>query len=123
MANLVNALRDEGVLDESECFIDSTFASAIGGGVEIGPTKRGKCMKIMAIVDRYGLPLAVRTHVVNYHTVTLKQLSFEFYIIEAKPENLIGYQTYDSDKLDEELRQEGIEMIFPHRQNRMTSKT
>jgi hypothetical protein len=33
-----------------------------GGGAEIGPTKRGKGMKIMAIVDRHGLPLSVSTH-------------------------------------------------------------
>src|SRR3569623_81343 len=54
---------------------------------------------------------------------TLVQLSFEFYMIEAKPENLIGDRAYDSDKLDEELRQEGIEMISPHRQNRVKAKT
>ena len=40
-------LRDKGVLDEEESFIDATFAMAKGGGAEIGPTKRGKGMKIM----------------------------------------------------------------------------
>jgi len=103
MTDLANALRDEGALDESECFIDATFASAKGGGAEIGPTKRGKSVKIMAIVDRHGLPLAVSTHAANHHEVTLVQLSFDFYMIEAKPENLIGDRGYDSDKLDEEL--------------------
>ena len=39
-------------------------------------------------------------------------------MIEAKPENLIGDKAYDSDKLDEELREQGIEMIAPHRSNR-----
>ena len=48
-----------GALDEEECFIDATFVMAKGGGSEIGPTKRGKGMKIMAIVDRHGLPLSV----------------------------------------------------------------
>jgi len=123
MTDLANALRDEGALDESECFIDATFASAKGGGAEIGPTKRGKGVKIMAIVDRHGLPLAVSTHAANHHEVTLVQLSFDFYMIEAKPENLIGDRAYDSDKLDEELRQEGIEMISPHRRNRVRPKT
>src|SRR5262249_17925734 len=37
-------------------FIDATFVMAKGGGAQIGPTKRGKGMKIMAIVDRHGLP-------------------------------------------------------------------
>ena len=123
LTNTANALRDEGALDESECFIDATFASAKGGGDEIGPTKRGKGVKIMAIVDRHGLPLAVSTHAANHHEVTLVQLSFEFYMIEVKPENLIGDRAYDSDKLDEELRQDGIEMIAPHRRNRVKHRT
>ena len=123
MTALANALRDEGAIDESECFIDTTFASAKGGGDEIGPTKRGKGVKIMAIVDRHGLPLAVSTHAANHHEVTLVQLSFDFYMIEAKPENLIGDRAYDSDKLDEELREDGIEMIAPHRRNRVKPKT
>ena len=37
-------------------------------------------------------------------------------MIEAKPENLIGNHAYDSDKLDEVLRQESIEMISPHKE-------
>jgi transposase len=123
MTDLANTLRDEGGLDESECFIDASFASAKGGGDEIGPTKRGKGVKIMAIVDRHGLPLAVSTHAANHHEVTLVQLSFDFYMIEAKPENLIGDRAYDSDKLDEELRQDGIEMIAPHRRNRVKPRT
>jgi hypothetical protein len=41
LIDLANALRDEGALDESKCFIDATFASAKCGGEEIGPTKRG----------------------------------------------------------------------------------
>ena len=123
LTDLANALRDEGVIDEREAFIDATFASAKGGGEEIGKTKRGKGVKIMGIVDRHGLPLAVSTHAANHHEVTLVQLSFEFYMIEAKPENLIGDRAYDSDKLDEELKKDGIEMIAPHRSNRKKRKT
>jgi hypothetical protein len=54
----------------------------------------------MAIVDRHGmplLPLSASTHAANHHEVTLVQLSFDFYMIEAKPENLIGDKAYDSD--------------------------
>ena len=123
MTDLANTLRDEGGLDESECFIDATFSSAKGGGDEIGPTKRCKGLKIMEIVDRHGLPLAVSTHAANHHEVTLVQLSFDFYMIEAKPENLIGDRASDSDKLDEELRREGVEMISPHRKNRKKPPT
>src|SRR5438105_2881979 len=118
LTDLANVLREEGEIDESECFIDATFASAKGGGEEIGPTRRGKGVKIMAIVDRHGLPLSVSTYAANHHEVTLVQLSFEFYMIEAKPENLIGDRAYDSDPLDEQLRRQGVEMIVPHRSNR-----
>jgi transposase len=44
-------------------------------------------------------------------------------MIEAKPENLIGDRAYDSDPLDGELRQGGIEMIAPHRSNRSKPST
>ena len=123
LMDIANELRERGALDEEECFIDATFAMAKGGGAEIGATKRGKGLKIMAIVDRHGLPLSVSTHAANHHEVRLVQLCFDFYMIEAKPENLIGDRAYDSDPLDEELRQDGIEMIAPHRSNRRNPPT
>jgi len=122
LTELANELRDRGDIDERESFIDATFASAKGGGDAIGKTRRGKGVKILAIVDRNGLPLSVSTHAANHHEVTLVQLSFEFYMIEAKPEKLIGDKAYDSDALDESLKEQGVEMIAPHRSNR-TLKT
>jgi transposase len=123
LTDVANELRERGAIDEEECFIDATFAMAKGGGAEIGPTKRGKGLKIMAIVDRHGLPLSVSTHAANHHEVRLVQLCFDFYMVEAKPENLIGDRAYDSDALDQELRHEGINMIAPHRSNRVKSRT
>ena len=70
-----------------------------------------------------GKPLSVSTHAANHHEVRLVQLCFDFYMIEAKPENLIGDRAYDSDPLDEELRNDGIEMIAPHRSNRSKPPT
>src|SRR5262249_51166416 len=55
--------------------------------------------------------------------VTLVQLTFDFYMIEARPENLIGDRAYDSDPLDEQLRKQGTEMIAPHKSNRVKRKT
>jgi hypothetical protein len=66
LTDVANELREKGVLDEEES-IDATFA-AKRGGAEIEPTKRGKGLKIMAIVDRHGLPLSVSTHAANHHT-------------------------------------------------------
>jgi len=39
-------------------------------------------------------------------------------MLEAKPEHLIGDKAYDSDPLDDQLREQGVEMITPHRSNR-----
>ena len=123
LVDVANTLRERGGLDESESFIDAMFSSAKGGGAEVGPTKRGKGVKIMGIVDRERLPLSVSTHAANHHEVTLVQLSFEFYMIEATPERLIGDKAYDSDPLDVELKAEGVEMVAPHRKNRKRRKT
>jgi hypothetical protein len=57
----------------------ATFLMAKGGGSEIGAAKRGKGMKIVAIVDRHGLPLSVSTHAADHHEVRLAQLCFDFY--------------------------------------------
>jgi hypothetical protein len=60
---------------------------AKGGGSEVGTTKHGKGMKIMAIVDRHGLPLSVSTHAANHHEVRLVQLCFGFYMIGPPPDS------------------------------------
>jgi len=36
-------------------------------------------VKIMAIVERSGLPLSLSTHAANHHEVKLAKLSFDFY--------------------------------------------
>ena len=60
-----------------------TVVMAKGGGAEIGATKRGKSVKIMAIVYRHGLPLSVSTHAANHHEVRLVRLCLDFYMIDA----------------------------------------
>jgi len=102
------------------CRRDFRFGKKRGDG--IGNTRKGKGVKIMAMVDRHGLPLAVCTESAGRAEVKLVQLLFEFMFIEALPERLIGDKAYDSDKLDEELRQQGVEMIAPNRCNRWQSQ-
>ena len=41
-------------------------------------------------MDREGPRLSVSTHPADHHEVTLVQLSFEFYMIEATPGHLLG---------------------------------
>ena len=43
--------------------------------------------------------------------------------VEELPERLIGDRAYDSDPLDEQLAEQGVEMIAPHRSNRKKQKT
>jgi hypothetical protein len=45
----------------------------------------------------------LRTRTPNHHEVKLVQLSFDFYMIEAMPDVLIGDRAYDSDDLDDDL--------------------
>src|ERR1700680_5098890 len=40
-------------------------------------------------------------------------------VVPDAPRNLIGDKAYDSDKLDAELERFGIELIAPHRRNRI----
>ena len=120
-----NIMRDAGALVEErggyrlyECYIDGTFCKAKGGGDGIGCTKAGKGVKIMVLVDARGLPVAVTTGSASPHESTLVQGLFDFMLTLDAPERIIGDKAYDSDKLDEDLEDEGIEMIAPHRSNR-----
>jgi len=101
-----------------ECFVDGTFSKARGGGDGIGCTKAGKGVKIMVMVDAHGLPVAISTCSASPHESQLVQELFDFMLTEQMPERLIGDKAYDSDKLDEQMAERGIEMISPHRGNR-----
>jgi transposase len=100
------------------CFIDGTFSKARGGGDGIGCTRVGKGVKIMVLVDARGLPVAIDTTSANPHESRLVQRLFDFMLTEETPERVIGDKAYDSDELDEELAEQGIELIAPHRENR-----
>lgn len=111
-------VEDRGEYRLYECFIDATFSKAKGGGDGIGCTKAGKGVKIMVLVDARGLPVAVDTAPASPHESTLVQRLFDFMLTEQTPERVIGDKAYDSDALDEELAEDGIELIAPHRKNR-----
>jgi transposase len=101
-----------------ECFIDASFSKAKGGGDGIGCTKVGKGVKIMVLVDARGLPVAIDTAPANRAENRLVQQLFDFMLPSQIPERVIGDKAYDSDALDAELAEEGIELISPHRKNR-----
>ena len=118
-------LRDAGRFVEEregfklyECFIDGTFSKARGGGDGIGCTRVGKGVKIMVLVDAQGLPVAVDTTSAQPHESRLVQRLFDFMLTEQTPERVIGDMAYDNDKLDQELAEQGVELIAPHLPNR-----
>ena len=49
----------------------------------------------------------------NHHEVTLVPFSFDFHMLEAKLEPLIGDRAYDSDVLDDDLQHDDVNMIPP----------
>lgn len=87
----------------------------------VGKPKRGKGTKIMGIADGHGLPPALRTKSASPAEVKLVGPTLDQRVVEPTPERLIGDKAYDSDRLDEELREQyGTEMIAPHRAGRRT---
>ena len=77
----------------------------------------------MAVTDRTGIPLALNTCTANRHEVKLVGSTLEARFIADLPQRLIGDKAYDSDPLDAELDEQGIDMIAPHRKNRKKTKT
>ena len=69
----------------------------------------------MAVADRYGLPVAVWVESATPHEVKLAESTLLQMVIPEPPQNLIGDNAYDSDKLDTRLRSYRIELISPHR--------
>jgi transposase len=93
------------------------------GGFGVGKTKRGKGSKLMAVADRSGLPLAVHVTSASPHEVTLVHDTLKERFFRSRPVRLIGDRAYDSDKLDQELDHQRIELIAPHHSNRRKAPT
>ena len=72
----------------------------------------------MAVADRNGLPLAVWTAPGQRGETTLVRDTLRGRFLNALPQRLIGDRAYDSDGLDAELKELGIEMIAPHHPTR-----
>jgi transposase len=94
------------------------------GGFAVGTTKCGKGSKIMAIADGHGLPVALYVASASPHETQLVEPTLQSCFAPRLPQRLIGDLAYDSDPLDEELRQNhGVELVAPHKINRSKPKT
>lgn len=99
------------------------FRSGEKGGSRVGKTKRGKGTKLMVITDATGLPLAVHTTSASPHEVTLVEATLNETLTVGRPRRLVGDRAYDSDPLDLRLAAQGVELIAPHKRNRVKPKT
>jgi transposase len=90
------------------------FGEKRGSGV--GPTKRGKGSKIMAIADGHGLPLSVHVASASPHETKLVEPTLDQRFLQEIPERMIGDRAYDSDPLDQRIQQRyGVQLIAPHK--------
>lgn len=73
----------------------------------------------MAVADRNGLPIALGIGSGERHETQLVQETLRNRFVGELPERIIGDRAYDSDMLDAELAEQGIEMIAPNRTMRI----
>jgi transposase len=88
------------------------------GGARVGKTKRGKGCKIMAIGDAHGLPIAIHSEAASPAEVKLVGATLQERLVDELPWRLIADRAYDSDPLREELLEEEVLLIAPHRRGR-----
>ena len=73
----------------------------------------------MAIADRAGLPIAITIASASPHETQLVAQTLNAGFLPDNPSRLIGDAAYDSDGLDRELAAFDIELIAPHRSDRI----
>src|SRR5579863_6515516 len=108
------------------------FRSGEKRGCGVGKTKRGKGTKWMVVVDGRGLPLGNSLHSASPAEVKLAETTLATIRVgrshragrpRQKPLRVIADKAYDSDPLRKRLRQRGIELICPHKRNRVRPAT
>ena len=78
----------------------------------------------MAIADGAGLPIGVHVGSASPHEIKLVEETLDGMWVDEVPKRLIADKAYDSDPLDERLRQERrIELIAPHKADRSRPRT
>lgn len=73
----------------------------------------------MAVADAHGIPIALHARSASPAEVTLVHETLEQNLLTDVPERLIADRAYDSDALARTLHEEGIELIAPHKSNRV----
>lgn len=125
-ADLLRLLREADKLDAGTVIVDGVTVRAFGGGEATGPSpvdRRKKGTKHTLLVDRHGVPLAIRTAGANAsdHGEIIPAV-LEFPSVGGKPGRpkehpnaLYADAGYDSEATRELLRWMGIEPHIRHR--------
>ena len=115
---LARHLHERDRLNLEEAFVDATFASA-KKGFAVGPTRRGKGTKIVAVAADNSLPLAVSVQSASPAECNLVKEVLAGTFLDQLLARLIGDKASDSDPLNTKLTEDyGIELIAPNRRNR-----
>ena len=77
----------------------------------------------MMLAEKGGLPIGAHVCSATPHEVTLLKATLNARFLAPLPQRLIGDGAYDSDSLDEDLRDLGVDLIAPHRNNRVKAPT
>jgi IS5 family transposase len=93
------------------------------GATALEQPSKGKDTKMLAVSDSSGFPLTICTASASPHEIKLVDTALEAKFVKAKPKRLIGDKAYDSDPLDKKLKAKGIELIAPHKNNRVKPPT
>jgi transposase len=122
--SLAISLEELGIIDLEECAIDGMFTRGKFSDDKVGYGKQGKGSKAVVITDKNGLPVSISIESAEAHEVTRVEDTLDQMFTIGEPEVLLADKAYDSDLLDETLREErGIELIAPHKDNRVARPT
>lgn len=116
---LTQAMERFGHIHKEEAFIDATFVRSLSGGEQVGCTKLGKGVKVMAIVDKNSHPISLYIGSANPHELQLLPPTVDNLMTKSTPKFLIGDRAYDSDVHDLLMREAGITLVAPHKKNRI----
>jgi len=132
LANVSERVKRAPTIEMERIVSGRQFRSGEKRGCGVGKTKRGKGTKWMVVVDGRGLPLGNYLHSASPAEVKLAETTLATIRVgrshhsgrpRQKPMRVIADKAYDSDPLRERLRQRGIELICPHKRNRVRPAT
>jgi transposase len=124
--HLLKLLRKAGELDPHVVIVDSVIVRALGGGEETGPSpvdRRKLGSKHTLLVDRHGIPLAIRTASANTSDQTqILPIIMDFPVVgglpgrpKELPDVAVADRGYDNDATRLLLRWLGIEPLIARR--------